>query len=67
MSVFDSIKIKSISFEPLRDLIPMIPGFEDGLLIVTNEALIADNRQIKPAASIRSHDLQLVTEMVASD
>ncbi|KZT94471.1 hypothetical protein [Lactiplantibacillus plantarum] len=45
----------------------MIPGFEDGLLIVTNEALIADNRQIKPAASIRSHDLQLVTEMVASD
>ncbi|AGL64282.2 hypothetical protein [Lactiplantibacillus plantarum] len=45
----------------------MIPGFEDGLLIVTNEALIADNRQIKSAASIRSHDLQLVTEMVASD
>ncbi|WP_259688630.1 hypothetical protein, partial [Lactiplantibacillus plantarum] len=66
-SFFDSIKIKSISFEPLRDLIPMIPGFEDGLLIGANGALIADNRQIKPVASIRSHDLQLVTEMVASD
>lgn len=43
----------------------MIPGFEDGLLIGANGALIADNRQIKPAASIRLHDLQLVTEMVA--
>ncbi|WP_434431936.1 HAD-IIB family hydrolase [Lactiplantibacillus paraplantarum] len=55
------------SARPIRDLLPMIPGFEDGLLIGANGALIADNRQIRPVAPITSRDLQRVTELIASE
>ena len=52
------------SARPIRDLLPVIPEFEDDTLIGDNGSIISKNRQIEIVSVINEHDISLIKKLI---
>lgn len=55
------------SARPIRDLLPIIPGFSNCTLIGTNGALVANNQQVESVKPITDYDSAVVEQLIKQE